>query len=52
MKSTLILIIFSLMFVCIGWLVGGTFTTIFTGIGAAIAVIILIKTIKQQRKEK
>lgn len=52
MKSTVFLIIISLMFVCVGWLIGGIFTPIFTGIGAVIATITLIKIIIQRRRSQ
>lgn len=52
MKSTVIFTIIATMFICIGWLIGGIFTPIFTGIGAILSTIALIKTIIERRKAK
>ena len=51
MKSTVIfLIIFAAAFVCIGWLVGGIITPIFTGIGAVLSTAALIVAIRRKAK--
>lgn len=50
MLSTVLLITIAAMFLCVGFMIGGIYSTIFSLVSAIIATVALIITIIRRRK--
>ena len=51
MKSTLIMIVISAVFICVGWLAGGILLPVFTGVGAVFATLSFIISFSRKDRE-